>query len=337
MNSMTPDLISFEKQGEDVQSLLFQVRKNELVHACLISGEKGLGKRTFARLIAASLLCRSDGTRPCGICPSCKMIQKNDHPDLLFISRTSPDGSDIKEKASISVDDIRGMIQAFGTSTLDGYPRIALIYEADKMTVQAQNCLLKTLEEPPENTCILLITEHPDVLLPTIISRCRHIRLKRWRDDYISEILDSQGISSEKRNDIISAANGSVGKALELANDEQYWKIRSGIVNDFFGTTERSSILKISTEWKEKKNESDRLFGILESLVRMLLQQRIRHDSKEQIDKLFPERWKEFAENAEPERFVFLLDSISSARKQTLANVNFQAIVEQLLYIFMGE
>lgn len=334
---MMPDLSSFMQQGEEISSLIRQLNSGKMVHASLITGEKGIGKRTLAKLIAAALLCRSDGDRPCGRCKDCLAAIQGDHPDLIIIQKGLPIASDIKkDRSTIPVDDIREMIRLCSTHTFDGRARVILLLDAEKMTPQAQNCLLKTLEEPPENTYLLLVTDHPDALLTTVVSRTRTIRLHAWPDAYVRSILDARGIDPARASASVSEARGSIGKAIALASDEEYWSLRNEITGSFFGTLNRGEILSISSAWKDRKDESDRLFEIIESLIRNLMEARFYPDRNERIS-VFSASWQNFSLNAGTERFTLILDAISDARRQIRFNVNFQAVIEHFLFILMGE
>ena len=335
---MAADLNSFRSQGEDVSVLLDQLADRQLVHACLLSGEKGLGKKTLASLMAASLLCESEGRmRPCGACRACAMSANLEHPDMIVIRQGAPLSPDVKkDRATIPVDDIREMIRLCSLRTMGGNARVVLIFDAEKMTPQAQNSLLKTLEEPPENTFILICTDHPDSLLTTVISRCRHIRLRPWPNEYVEKVLRDQHVASERIRDSVRYASGSIGKALELAGDETYWQMRREVLSAFFAGKLRSGILQTSNAWKDRKADAPRMLEILESMVRELLQVRLGGDADTEVP-LFPDNWAHFARSAPVERFLFLLDAVSQARKQLQFNVNFQAVLEQLLFAFMGE
>ena len=336
---MKPELASFHEQGHEVSGLLSQLAEGRLVHASLITGEKGTGKRTLAKLMASALLCSSDGSRPCGTCRDCMLAEQGEHPDVTVIRQgipLAPDGK--KDRTTIPVDDIREMIRICGNHTLEGKARVVLLFDADRMTVQAQNSLLKTLEEPPENTYIILVTEHPEALLTTVISRCRPVRLKAWSDGYIRKVLEGEGVLGPRAEECVAEAHGSIGRALELASDEEYWKTRSEVTGLFFqpAGTGRSDILRVSNSWKERKGEAGILLDILEASLERMVRFRFRKETGGETAGL-PDNWKRFSAKAGPEDFAGLISAVSDARKQLESNVNFQAVLEQLLFVFMGE
>lgn len=328
-------LDSFLSQGEEYQILFHQLENRSAVHAYLITGEKGVGKRTLAGLMAAALLCSSGNGRPCGVCKNCLLAEKREHPDLILIEKGNPIAQGVKkDRATIPVEDIREMIRLCGVRSTEGNMHVVLLFDADKMTPQAQNCLLKTLEEPPADTCLILVTDHPESLLTTVISRCRQIRMKAWSDEYILRVLRGKGVPSKRAEDAAAASGGSVGRALELVSDDRYWELREEVMNCFFRTTARSDILKISNAWKDRKQEAEQMTGILEAFVGMLSEARY---GRSQDLSAFPPQWQRFAREAPPDRFLALSECIVNARKQLQFSVNFQAVLEKMIFTFMGE
>jgi DNA polymerase-3 subunit delta' len=328
---------SFFSQGEEFRTLFRQLETRTHVHAYLITGEKGTGKRTLARAMCASLLCSSEESRPCGICRNCLLVEKSEHPDVILIDQNGTASSaSRKERSTIPVNDIREMIRLSGTRSPEGNTKVALIFDADRMTPQAQNCLLKTLEEPVSDLCMILVTDHIESILSTVISRCRIIRMKAWSNDYLFSVLKREGVSGDMASRAVSEANGSIGEALRLSSDDAYWAEREELLESFFRASARSDILAFSNRWKDHKADSDQLLSILESLILRLYEARFNPEKNLDLSE-FPEKWQRFSRFASVGQFAALSEAVSDARKQLQFSTNFQAVLEKLLFIFMGE
>ena len=327
---------SFINHGEEFRVLFSQLSERTAVHAYLITGEKGTGKRTLARLMGETLLCSSAAGKPCGTCRNCMLIEKDEHPNVIVIEKGKPIAPGIKkDRNTIPVEDIREMIRLCGVCSTDGNMHVVTVFDADRMTPQAQNCLLKTLEEPPPDTCIILVTDHTESLLTTVISRCRILRIRAWDDQYILSVLNDRGVPAERAREAVAASNGSVGKALELSSDEIYWKLREEVLKCFFDVTSRSDVLKISNQWKDRKQETEEIFSILESYVKRMTESRF---GEKKTDLSFlPEQWQRFSEKASKEKFVLLMETITNAKRQLQFSTNFQAVLEKIIFVFMGE
>ena len=334
------DMICFEDflpQGEEVTSLQSRIAEGKLVHALMITGEPGTGKRTLAALTASALMCRAQTGIPCGECAGCRMAASGEHPDITVIEKGVPLSPETaKGRSTIPVDDIREMIRICSQYPFEGGNRAVIIRDAENMTPQAQNCLLKILEEPPQNTYFILTTSHPDQMLTTVRSRCRQVKLSPWDESFIETVLIRSGTEKEKAKKAASVSAGSIGNAIRLVSDDGYWQLREEVMNAFFRNRKRSEILAVSTSWKDRKTDADTVFSILEDDMRRLMRYRIVPDSKPDIGE-FPAEWQRFAAEAAPERFANLNDRIREARKQNAFNVNFQALIERLLLTFTGE
>ena len=329
-----PALRDFAGQGAVYDGLMRTLQSGSFVHAYLLSGLKGMGKRTLAALMAQYLLCeREDGDKPCGECPSCVRVRENSHPDVIVVEPGKPVSSQVEAgRKTIPVEDIRAVIEITGRHTFEGGRRIVIIRQADKLTPAAQNALLKTLEEPSEGTVFLLITDAPELLLPTIISRCRALKLHPWPDETVLAVLRSRGVPEDRAREALHVSGGSIGRAL----DESYWQRRQDVMTDFFAIPDRSEILRVSTAWRERKDASDELLDDIADMIRTLMLVRF-HQRDEAALRDYPAPWQRMAREAEPEAFARLMDAVSDARRMRLNQVAWQAVVERLLLSLMEE
>ena len=173
-------------------------------HAYILNGERGSGKRMLANLFAMTLLCESGNSEPCGKCHSCRQAESGNHPDIIRVTHEKPN--------SISVDDIRTQVN----NTVDIKPyqgpyKVYIIPQADLMTPQAQNAILKTIEEPPAYAIFLLLTENAEMLLPTINSRCVMLKLRNIKDTLIRKyLMENLEIPDHKADMCTAFAQGNV-------------------------------------------------------------------------------------------------------------------------------
>ncbi len=322
----------FISQGESVTSLLRQIREGRMTHALLISGEEGVGKWTLAIGLATMLLCeapRPDGL-PCGKCRSCVQMENLSHPDLIVLEKGAPISS-TTSRTVIPVSDIVEMTRRISQQGYESNGHVVLIHQAEDMNDASQNKLLKTLEEPPDGTFFMLTCTKPDLLLTTVISRCRPLKLHPWGDDEVMRALMEQGIEEERAREAVWGAGGSFGRALKTALDDQFWQFRDAVIKDFLGCRERSDILRISTKWKDQKDQAEAVLSVLESCFSRMMRRSFSEPGTEKTAIDLPEPWVQFANRAGPEDYVFLFDAVELARKRVHYSVNFQAVTEQLI------
>ena len=206
--------------GINSDGLMRSVKAGRIAHAFLLSGPHGVGKKSCAQLLAQAILCISDDA-PCGECPECKKVMAGLHPDVHVIE---PDGRSIK------IDQIRELRKQIALKPFSGGRHIVMIHQADVMTTEAQNALLKSLEEPEGGTVFFLVTEQQGALLQTIISRCRPLRLFPLSADRCAAVLEARGIESAHARELAGWAQGSVGRALEIEADGGYGALRGKIM-----------------------------------------------------------------------------------------------------------
>ncbi|MGQ0734112.1 MAG: DNA polymerase III subunit [Acidobacteriota bacterium] len=193
------------------------IARHTLPPTLLFSGPVGVGKYRVARAVAAVLNCQSPLRSPtptlamdaCGQCRSCDRITRGVHVDLLTLE---PDG-----RGLIDTDAVRSLLSQTGFRPFEGSRRVVVVREADTLITQAQNALLKSLEEPPSTTVFVLTTAQPDVLLATVRSRCMRIRFGRLLPAELAEVLTrDHDVAARDARDAAALSDGSVGQALAL-------------------------------------------------------------------------------------------------------------------------
>ena len=210
------------------------IQNHKISHAYILTGEAGMGRKSIANAFAMTLLCEKGGSEPCMMCHSCKQVMSGNHPDLIYVTHEKP--------GSIGVDDVREQINdTIMIRPYSSYYKIYIVDEAEKMTVQAQNALLKTIEEPPAYAVIILITTNQEAFLPTILSRCVQMKLKPLKDFTIKSYLTQNLHIAEKDADICAAfARGNLGKAIHLASSDAYVNIAGGMKMNLGNFSRRS-------------------------------------------------------------------------------------------------
>ena len=189
-----------------------------MTHAWLFTGPPGSGRSLAARAFAAALLCDRQG---CGECPSCRQVAAGTHADLLLVR---PDG------LSYGVRQTRDLVLRAAAAPVSGPWRIVLFEDADRSTEQAANALLKAIEEPAPRTVWLLCAPYADDLPTTIRSRCRLVTLVTPRTTAVTEVLEREGVTSERARAAALAAQGHIGRARRLATDEEAARRRAEVL-----------------------------------------------------------------------------------------------------------
>lgn len=239
------------------QSLEKSIKEKKTSHSYLFAGIQGIGKKMIAIEIAKNILCFSD--EECNnTCKSCVEFKSNNHPDFLLLQ---PDGNSIK------IDQIRYLQQKIQEKPIISEKKVYVIDDADTMTVEAQNCLLKTLEEPPEFATIILIGSNENAFLTTIKSRCMILHFQKIENaeilKYLKENYDIDNISSN----VLDMFQGSIGKAISLKDKkDEYENIEKIIEN--LNTKDIIDIIKISEVIYKSKEE---IFEILDYINIILL------------------------------------------------------------------
>ena len=216
-------------RGQDhaVGVLRRSLAANRVAHAYLFEGIDGCGKTLAAFSLVESLFCGSP--KPCGSCPACRKMANRQHPDLHLLE---------PEKGVIKIDRIREIQKELSLRPVEASKKACIVSQADRMNQNAANAFLKTLEEPPGSAVIILLSDTPTALLPTILSRCQRLRFNPLPLDIVVEILTAQGLPREQAHSAASLAGGSMGKALAISQ-EGFLTRRKEIIEQVIGLSPR--------------------------------------------------------------------------------------------------
>ena len=198
---------------DNIKMLRHMESHNSIPHAVLLSGPSGIGKLMVASVLSTALLCQGTQSRPCGRCPSCLQMSYGTHPDFAMIR---PDGANIK------IEQIRKMQHDVAMAPYVSLRRVCIINEAELMTVQAENSLLKVLEEPVGDIVFILITANRLMLLPTIISRCMMLTFQPLGETVLTQALTDRGFLPEQSKVAARLSGGRMGSALALLEPDGF-------------------------------------------------------------------------------------------------------------------
>ena len=311
-----------------IQYITNAIEQKKVSHAYILNGERGSGKKLLARLFAMTLQCESGESEPCGKCKSCKQIESGNHPDVITLTHEKP--------GTISVDDIRSQINAdIQIKPYASQYKIYIIPGADMMTVQAQNALLKTIEEPPQYAIIFLLTENADSLLQTIRSRCVTLKLRNVKNTLIKKYLMEQMQIPDYQAEVCAAfAQGNMGKAIMLAGSEHFSDIKEEAIQllKYINDMELPEIVSALKEISKYKLEITDYLDIMTIWYRDILLYKATKD----VDKVvFSDQLrviKQKAAKSSYEGIETILEGIEKAKARLKANVSFELVMELLLF-----
>lgn len=244
--------------NEEIQNLLKQaIKNNRTSHSYLFVGTEGIGKKQIAKEFAKALLCLNND-KYCNTCKSCIEFDDNNNPDFVILE---PDENSIK------IEQIREIQRKVVEKPIISNQKVYIIDNSDKMTTEAQNCLLKTLEEPPKYITIILIGTNENAFLSTIKSRCTILRFKDIPQHKIEEYLDTQQIYFKDKR-ILKACGGSIGKALEIKDRQEEYES----IHEFIENLAQENIIDIFQKTQILFNSKERIQDILQYINILLLE-----------------------------------------------------------------
>lgn len=236
-------------------------------HAYIFKGPEGVGKRLFAKGVAAAVNCRDkERIGACGVCSSCKKFRSMNHPDFQVVS---------PEKGVIKIDQIRRLTKELSYPPYESAMRVVVLEDVQTMRREAANSLLKTLEEPPENNLLILTTETSQEILATLTSRCQVVPFTQLSVEDTVTILVQQGVEREAARLLARLSEGSPGKALLFHKTEMIglWRKLVSFLSDKAIDPDRDvgELLQLAENMASLKEELPSLLGLLKIWLRDLL------------------------------------------------------------------
>ena len=308
------------------------IETNHVSHAYILTGEAGMGRKSLANAFAMTLLCEKGKKEPCMQCHACKQVMSGNHPDLIFVNHEKPN--------SIGVDDIREQINdTIMVRPYSSYYKVYIVDEAEKMTVQAQNALLKTIEEPPSYAVILLLTTNQDAFLPTILSRCVQLKLKPLRDEVVREYLvQSLGVEESQAEIYAAFARGNLGKAIHLAESEEFRVMYDALILmlKHLKDADISELLEYIRKLKEENLDIRGCLDFMQMWYRDVLMYKTTKDINLLIFKDEFSTIKAMSTVSGYDGLERILQAIEKARVRLDANVNMELVME-LMFLTMKE
>lgn len=296
-------------------------------HAYIICGEAGSGKKMLANAYAHALECETGTSEPCGRCQTCLQISTGNYPDIITITHEKPN--------VISVDEIRQqLVNTVDTKPYKGRYKIYIIPDAELLNPQAQNAMLKTIEEPPAYAVIMLLTTNLDKLLDTVRSRCLVLQTKPIRErDVLAYLMNEMGLTKEKAYFCLDFAQGNLGKAIKLAGNEEYAAIVDSVVRVLKHIDEMDveTLGKAVTDIEQFKMSMNDYMDLMMMWYRDAMMLKVTGN----VDKiLFKNEFSVLKKQAGKLTFKSIedkIDAIARAEQRLKANANFEVTMELLL------
>lgn len=310
-----------------IEHLKNAITMDKISHAYILDGPDLSGKMMLAEAFASALQCESGQSEACGQCRSCHQAMEHNHPDVIYVSHEKPN--------TISVDDIRTQLNNdIAIKPYSSKYKIYIIDEAEKMNPQAQNALLKTIEEPPAYAVIMLLTTNADSFLQTIRSRCIRLDLKAVKSDTIIKFLMKEHKIPDYQAQVCAAfAQGVVGKAVRLASSDDFNEMKASALSlikrlDDIELYELGAGVKAITEYKLIVQD---YFDLMMVWYRDVLYMKATNDVNGLVFKDEVYDIKKQASKHSYQGIEEILKALETARVRLNANVNFDLVIELLL------
>lgn len=313
-------------QKEIVGSLKRSLANGRVGHAYIFGGPPGIGKRTIAGIFAGFLLCNAPGPdSTCGVCQACLLYEGGTNPDINRVRLT---------ESSIGVDKIRDIQGDVSIKPMYSRKKVYIIEDAEKMTVQAQNCLLKTLEEPPPYVVLILAVSNHEALLETIRSRAQRLYFRKNTAGQVRQAVEARFGKDRPEDDIaVDYADGVIGTALELAGSGDFAALREKTIRMASGLAQIKlpDIFSLTPFFEDNRQHIDILLDIMLLFYRDLLVVKKTGNENMLIN---PDKKDIILNNVRKyslQRLIAAIGQVEAARRAIKLNVNFQLVIENML------
>jgi DNA polymerase-3 subunit delta' len=298
-------------------------------HSYLFEGVSGCGRKKTALMLIQALFCTALPDDACGVCPSCRKVAGGNHPDIHLIAP-------LPDKRDISIDQLREMQHVLALRPYEAPRKACIIDPAERMSIGAANSLLKTLEEPPGNALIILLTENAGMLLSTVRSRCQLLRFAPLSPEHVLTLLERGGMTQEAAALVAPMAGGSLQRALELDN-EALVERREAVLSKM-GQLDLNRIATVFDAAEELSGNRDATLELLDMLLSFYRDavhlgagsgDIVNRSSRSAIESIATRR--SFPRNLE------LLERIHETRRDVQRNANPKLALDHLFMVMAGK
>lgn len=282
--------------NENIKGLLkSSIKTNNLVHSYMFVGPDGIGKKLFAEVFSRMVLCENQEDS-CNTCSSCIRFNSNNHPDFMVV--------DSEDRKSIKIGQIRLLQEKIAEKPIVSNKKVYIINNADLINVEAQNCLLKTLEEPPEYAVLILVLSNESKLLNTIKSRCTKIAFNKLTDDELLKYANIHNINVN--SNLLGTCEGSISKLLSLNDNLSLYNSLDLIIDNL----NNKDIVDV---W----NEAEVLYKSKDNIL----------DFLDYFDIIFMNKLR----NTNDSRYINAIKIVEKTKNRLSANANYDMCIDNLL------
>lgn len=290
---MFNNFIGNEKVKNDLIKIL---KNNNILHTYMFIGTKGIGKKEFAKEFAKGILCTNED-KFCNNCKSCLEFENNNHPDFYYIG--------LEDENSIKIETIRNMQKKVQELPIVSKKKVYIIDDCEYMTKEAQNCLLKTIEEPPEFVTVILITSNENKILNTIKSRALKIYFNSIEQNKLQEYLEKEHQIKNISQNMLKAFGGSIGKAIQMNKQPELYNN----IEKVFDNIEKYNVISAMQELEILYKEKEMINDILDY-----------------INVIFLNKAKE------DDKYVEYIKLVEQTKKNLNSNCNYDMTIDSLLF-----